>query len=1165
MFTKILSDKKYLLKTALLFLPLFVLMLLFTKDDITLSGNESSRLATVESLVEKGTFSIDASLFKTEDKVFIGGKFYSDKPLLLPLFLSGIYKALNSAGLNFRDNYNLLLYIMNFAGGGLFALLLFFLFHKAIMPLKLSFGMTSLLSAALLFGTWLLSFSATLTNHVPAAFFLFLFFLAFLKMEKSNTPQLLLFSGFISGILLNIELPAGLLAAATAAIFLLLISGRKFKDISLLTGGFAIPLLFMLSVNYLAYASILPAYAVPGAYNFPGNIHSSGMAGLNKPEPFYLFNILFGYRGIFSYMPALLFIIPYIITFRKKMRLNTVFILVFIVSFITFYSLMTGDYGGWSYGFRFFIPIIPVLWFYICEWFAVNKSRTLKFIFGFAIIWGIITSLAGSYNPWPVCYEGYATGKGTVENNIRNPFLANIFCLSHEFMNSSPLEKYLKTEVYGTEVSKIYIPKAFMNMKKFSLSDGASPREHRLGNLIIAFISVLLLAINFFFILKISQKLLNITLRNSIIAKTDYLAFLILYVFLVSGLIIAICGYSGLLRMEYILFASGVLFMLSTLLKSEAPALENHFSKNILLIAIPAIVLNSFIASVNLPLTVTNWDAMTYHLYFPSRWIQDGMIFHVPSVFGDNAPAFFPKCWMLFLTMFMAVSQSDAFLSVMPLLFLCGTAFCIFRLAVFCGVDKYISAGVAALFACLPVISEYTFTANADIPLLFFLLCAIAGLFFYIRENKITFVIICLLSCGAAAGVKTVGLLFALPIIIIVSIVILKRGKYSLLFLCPLLFIISGGWCYTENLILYGNPFFPLDLSFGPWRIFAGAYTNEAVKAGEFHSSSISILHNIIMKTYGFPTYLMIPLGLAGYICGMKKGNLFRTFSLTALILLLCWVLSYIFIIPHNTETRFLFPALALSLPGMGILLNAMPKKSLAITIILLLCFFTAVPALIIAKATAAGLQYKIIMLSALIFFTAVSSLIPLLFFRHSRKLAIYSSTIFFAMLLFSFTISKEFRVYSFRLSDYAPWLSESFKPFNLSGGIAGTIAYTGNNLPYVLAGEDMRSKVVYCNVQGALKDSFYDFWKHDKKIYNTHKPPLYRAAPNYDEWLKNIEASGASYLFLSVLYPAERKYISSDENGFPVEETWASSHKDKFIPVIAGKYIRLYNIRKDN
>src|SRR5438067_2738073 len=88
------------------------------------SWNDGSRLAAVESIADHGTLAIDDSLFVrvpadtigrgispypprrrdlvehgTRDRLFIRGHFYSDKPYVVSLLMTGIYKVCNVFGL----------------------------------------------------------------------------------------------------------------------------------------------------------------------------------------------------------------------------------------------------------------------------------------------------------------------------------------------------------------------------------------------------------------------------------------------------------------------------------------------------------------------------------------------------------------------------------------------------------------------------------------------------------------------------------------------------------------------------------------------------------------------------------------------------------------------------------------------------------------------------------------------------------------------------------------------------------------------------------------------------------------------------------------------------------------------------------------------------------
>ena len=81
---------------VVLFLAFMLLWALLTKV-YTHSWQEESRMATVQALVEQGTFIIDHTEFnRTGDKVFIDEHFYSDKTPLLSVVTAGAYAVLHN-------------------------------------------------------------------------------------------------------------------------------------------------------------------------------------------------------------------------------------------------------------------------------------------------------------------------------------------------------------------------------------------------------------------------------------------------------------------------------------------------------------------------------------------------------------------------------------------------------------------------------------------------------------------------------------------------------------------------------------------------------------------------------------------------------------------------------------------------------------------------------------------------------------------------------------------------------------------------------------------------------------------------------------------------------------------------------------------------------------
>lgn len=81
---------------VVLFAAFLAMWVLLTKVH-THSWQEESRMATVQALVEQGTFIIDHTEFnRTGDKVFVNDHFYSDKTPILSVAAAGVYSILHN-------------------------------------------------------------------------------------------------------------------------------------------------------------------------------------------------------------------------------------------------------------------------------------------------------------------------------------------------------------------------------------------------------------------------------------------------------------------------------------------------------------------------------------------------------------------------------------------------------------------------------------------------------------------------------------------------------------------------------------------------------------------------------------------------------------------------------------------------------------------------------------------------------------------------------------------------------------------------------------------------------------------------------------------------------------------------------------------------------------
>ena len=469
------------LKRPILFLCaafIFLLIALLTKTDVTMSGNESSRFGTIQAVAEQNTFAIENTCFRTVDYIVINDKVYSDKPLPQMLALGILYKGIAAVtGISFETKYFLSVYLVNLLGIGLLNIVLFLLFFSRIdRDSEAPFLSKLLLSASLPLSTLLLSYGVSMNNHTPAALMLFILMTQLLDYPKHNSAGFAFLAGLSAGFLLDLEIPiGGLFGIGSFLVVLLTSEGRRFAKTCLYSLGGVIPILLLLLINHMAIGRALPQYIGSGS----GGTFKFTMPDANTVS--YLFNVLIGNRGFFSYMPAMLFIIPSILLMRKRgVALAEWIVLGTAVSVMLFYALGTSEYGGWAYAFRYLVPLIPLVWYFIVREYA-GRTKTWQYgLLSMLVLFGVATSYVGAFNPWCSCNEGFRSPPDTTDYHVRNTFAANLLCMSFESGFDSPLFNFLVDKVYGPEIAVRYLNEAYTNTK--NLEQLGRVREYCQGN-----------------------------------------------------------------------------------------------------------------------------------------------------------------------------------------------------------------------------------------------------------------------------------------------------------------------------------------------------------------------------------------------------------------------------------------------------------------------------------------------------------------------------------------------------------------------------------------------------------------------------------------------------------------------------------------------------------
>ncbi len=402
-------NRKHLLAGAALALVFLVAIAALTKTKPE-SWNDRSRIAAIESLVERGTWVIDDSPWvdRTEDKVFLNGRFYSDKMPLFSLMGAGVYAILHDGlGASLSPDCAT---AGRFCGYSTLTLLLvgvpvtlmlwlFFLYAREHVPL----GHALLGTAALGLGTMLFPYALVFNHHAPAAASLFAAF--FLLVRSAGSRVALIGAGFLSALAISFDVLAGVTAASVLAIALV----RSRGQIVWFALGGAVPLVLTALLDYQIAQTIIPPYMITSGYVYPGSGWPATFGGNGTPDDYaaYAFRMFLGGQGLFAYNPLLLFAlagaIGVALTRGHALRVEGAWVALGFVALSIYLAVGTGNYGGTAYGERWFVPAIPILFSFILFVPPLSRPSWRSAAWGlFLPLLGlsVLSSLQGAQGPW---------------------------------------------------------------------------------------------------------------------------------------------------------------------------------------------------------------------------------------------------------------------------------------------------------------------------------------------------------------------------------------------------------------------------------------------------------------------------------------------------------------------------------------------------------------------------------------------------------------------------------------------------------------------------------------------------------------------------------------------------------------------------------------------
>ncbi|MEO8682793.1 MAG: hypothetical protein ABI665_27340 [Vicinamibacterales bacterium] len=337
------------------------------------SAHEFSRLGTVESLVQRGTYQLDDSGFITTlDKVFRNGHFYSHQPPLLSTLEAPIYAALHLPGLAFNNRTReLTVFLFVWLTNGLALALTIVVFISLLGLAQVPAPDRYVYGAVLPLGTWLLPYAVVANNHGIAGLLLAVLIYLLLSVEwRGTTPAKCLGLGAVLGLLTAIEILPVVSFLPFVGLYLLIRRDMTSATWRAFAAGVAAPLLAHAAINIPITGDVIPAgfhhelfeYA-GSAFTEPELTGSLKYGSLQQTIP-YAWQALFAGKGYFTFAPVLLLgIIVGVTGWRWWQRARGVqlVLLAGVVTSLAAALLTTNNLGGGAVGFRHATYLAPAM------------------------------------------------------------------------------------------------------------------------------------------------------------------------------------------------------------------------------------------------------------------------------------------------------------------------------------------------------------------------------------------------------------------------------------------------------------------------------------------------------------------------------------------------------------------------------------------------------------------------------------------------------------------------------------------------------------------------------------------------------------------------------------------------------------------------------------
>lgn len=376
------------------------------------SWADASRLATIENLVTRGTFAIDASTFEwTGDRVRIGTQHYSHHPPLLSILGALPWAMLHGMGFRLPQDLGVIYRTLTV----LFCALPWLLMSLAIRRrlLRLAPRTSAWLPAALLFGSLATPYTLVLNHHVPAAVCAYAALAGAFAPREGGACQTVwgtCRAGLWMGLAIALDPGTSLLALAIGCVLLTRL--HRGRDAMARSAAFVLGnlpgIILAASLNMIVSGHPWPIGMERGAFEFEGSAFVVEPLTGFLPERtlgetlHYAWRTTFGTFGVFFYHPWLLLgvIGAGLATRTPRTRSCACAILLGTALVVLAFSLLSDNFSGACFGIRWYVAFVPWLGLGV-PWGIERIPRRLgNLLVGATLCWSFGFAALGSLVPW---------------------------------------------------------------------------------------------------------------------------------------------------------------------------------------------------------------------------------------------------------------------------------------------------------------------------------------------------------------------------------------------------------------------------------------------------------------------------------------------------------------------------------------------------------------------------------------------------------------------------------------------------------------------------------------------------------------------------------------------------------------------------------------------